>query len=107
MILTSEILNKLVNSDYIKKVYPMIDRIETKVDWDKDFSLPFYDIYIKIYVNDPDMVDYHTMYERGLDPHYLIDKYIVYLLQYINISTRDISQIYILVIGDDGEVIYG
>lgn len=107
MILTSKILNKLVNSDYIKKVYPMIDHIETKVDWDKDETLPFYDIYLKIYVNDPDMVNIHTMYERGLDPHYLIDKYVGYLLQYINISTRDISQIYVSVIGTDGEVIYG
>lgn len=107
MILTSKILNKLVNSDYIKKVYPMIDRIETKVDWDKDETLPFYDIYFKIYVNDPDMVDIHTMYERGLDPHYLIEEYIFHLLKYINISTRDISRVYILVIGTDGETIYG
>jgi len=107
MILTTKLLDKLLNSDYIKKVYPMVDKIKTRVVWDKDFSLPFYDIYIRIYVNDPEMVDNRTMYERGLDPHYLIDKYIVYLLQYLNISTRDISQIYILVIGADGEVIYG
>ena len=106
MILTSKILDKLFNSDYVKKAYPVIDRIETKVDWDKDETLPFYDIYIRIYVNDPDMTD-SNMYDRGMDPHYLVDKYLVYLLQYINISTRDISQIYILVIGADGEIIYG
>lgn len=107
MILTSGILNKLINSDYIKKVYPMIDRIETKVDSDNDFSLPFYEIYLKIYVNDPDMIDNRTMYERGLDPHYLVNQHMIYLLKHLNVSTRDINQIYILVIGADGEVIYG
>jgi cell shape-determining protein MreC len=39
MILTTKILDKLLNSDYVKNVYPMIDHIDTKVVWDGDEAL--------------------------------------------------------------------
>ena len=63
MILNSKILNKILNSEYIKNIYPVIDRIETRVLWDGDEEIPFYDIDLKIYVNDPDM-EISTMYEK-------------------------------------------
>ena len=47
------------------------------------------------------------MYEKGLDPHYLIDEHMIFLLRFYDISSRDINQIYIKVIGPDGNVIYG
>ena len=106
MILNSKILNKILNSEYIKNLYPVIDRIETRVLWDGDEEIPFYDIDLKIYVNDPDM-EISTMYEKGLDPHYLIDEHMIFLLRFYDISSRDINQIYIKVIGPDGNVIYG
>ncbi len=106
MILNSKILNKILNSEYIKNIYPVIDRIETRVLWDGDEEIPFYDIDLKIYVNDPDM-EISTMYEKGLDPHYLIDEHMIFLLRFYDISSRDINQIYIKVIGPDGNVIYG
>ena len=85
----------------------MIDHIKTRVDWDGDEEIPFYDIDLKIYVNDPDMTTTLSMYNNGMDPHYLVDEHMIGLLKIFGISSRDINQIYITVIGNDGEVIYG
>ena len=106
MILTSKLLDKLLNSDYIKQVYPMVDNIKTRVLWDGDEVYPFYDIAVKIYVNDEDMTTFN-MFEKGLDPHYLVDEYMMDLLKFAEVSRRDISQVYIRVIGPNGESIYG
>lgn len=106
MILTTKLLDKLLNSDYIKKVYPMVDNIKTKVVWDGDTEFPFYDVMLKIYVNDEDMTIFN-MYKKGLDPHYLVDEYMMDLLKFAEVSRRDISQVYIRVIGPNGESIYG
>lgn len=106
MILTSKVLNKLLNSEYIKNVYPMVDHIDTRVLWDGDEEYPFYDVAVKIYVNDEDMTTFN-MFEKGLDPHYLVDNYMMDLLKFVNVSRRDITQAYIIVIGPSGESIYG
>lgn len=106
MILTSKVLNKLLNSEYIKNVYPMVDHIDTRVIWDGYEEYPLYDISVKIYVNDEDM-NIFTMYEEGLDPHYLIDFYMIDLLKFVNVSRTDLNQIYIKVIKPNGESIYG
>jgi hypothetical protein len=106
MILTSKLLDKLLNSDLIKQVYPMIDHIKTRVIWDGDEEYPFYDISVRIHVNDEDMTTFN-MYEKGLDPHYLIDFYMIDLLKFVNVSRRDLNQVYIRVIGPNGESIYG
>ena len=106
MILNSETLNKLLNSDYIKNIYPMVDHIKTRVLWDGDEEYPFYDIALQIYVNDEDMTTFN-MYEKGLDPHYLIDFYMIDLLKFVNVSRVDLKQVYIRVIGPNGESIYG
>ena len=106
MILTSKLLDKLLNSDYIKKVYPMIDNIKTRVVWDGDEEYPFYDVMLKIYVNDEDMTTFN-MYKKGLDPHYLVDEYMIDLLKFVEVSRRDLNQVYIRVLGPNGESIYG
>ena len=106
MILTNKILDKLLNSDLIKSVYPMVDHIKTRVLWDGDEEYPFYDIAVKIHVNDEDMTTFN-MFEKGLDPHYIIDFYMVDLLKFVNVSRRDLNQVYIRVIGPNGESIYG
>jgi hypothetical protein len=106
MILTNEILDKLLNSKLIKKIYPMIDHIKTRVVWDGDTEIPFYDVVLKIYVNDEDMTTFN-MFEKGLDPHYLVDEYMMDLIKMVSVSRRDISQLYIRVIGPNDETIYG
>jgi hypothetical protein len=105
MVLKSETLNKLLNSDYIKNIYPMVDHIKTKVIWDGDEEYPFYDIFLQIYVNDEDITKFN-MFEKGLDPHYLIDFYMIDLLKFVNVSRIDLKQVYIKVIGPNGELIY-
>lgn len=106
MILTSKILDKLLNSDYIKNIYPMIDHIKTIVTWDGDEEYPFYDIDLSIHVNDPDMTTFN-MYEKGFDPHYLIDEHMIYLMKYVGVQRIDIKQIYVSVFGPDNQNIYG
>ena len=84
----------------------MVDHIKTRVVWDGDTEFPFYDVVVRIYVNDKDMTTFN-MYEKGLDPHYLIDFYMMDLIKMVNVSRRDINQLYIRVIGPNGESIYG
>jgi len=100
MILTTKLLNKLLNGEYIKKIYPMIDHIDAKVVWDGDETDPLYAFDIEIFLNDEDMNTFN-MYERGMDPHYLVDIHMMYLLKFVGISSRDITDVYFKVIGPD------
>ena len=108
MILTSERAEKLFNSDYIKKMYPMIDKIDVNVDWDGDEDFPFYKLYLTVKLNDPTITS-NNMYDKGFDPHYLYDVHLNYLLKFLNINrdTATIQQVFIKVINKDGETIYG
>jgi hypothetical protein len=49
------------------------------------------------------------MYEKGFDPHYLIDNHMIFLFKMVGINrnTAIIDQVYIKVVGPDGELIYG
>lgn len=105
MKLNSKILDKLLNSDIIKSIYPMVDRIETDVEDDGDTEYPIYSITIKIFLND-DTINAKNMYQKGMDPHYLVDFYMRDLLKFISISTRDIEQVYINVFDSEGDPIY-
>lgn len=106
MILTSTLLNDFMNSKYIKKAYPMIDNIKTKVVWDGDEEFPFYKIYLSFKLNDPS-INSKNMRNKMFDPHYLVDTTMMELLNNIKITSRDISQIYIKVYDTNGELIYG
>ena len=105
MKLDSKILNKLMNSDIIKSVYPMTDRIETEVKDDGDIDYPLYTIIVKIFLND-ETITSDNMYQKGMDPHYLVDFYMVDLLKFVSITTRDIEQVYINVYNTKEERIY-
>lgn len=60
-------LEKILNYDDIgvKKIYPMVDEIKVKYIEDDRF-------FLMIYLNDPEITT-HNMYQKGFDPHYLID----------------------------------
>jgi len=104
--LTNKIANKLFNSDYIKDIYPMIDRIETHVVSDEDEEFPIYTLFIMVHLNDSS-VNGNNMYEKGFDPHYLIQRDLKFMLKMAGISTRDIMQISVLVKNPNGEIVYG
>ena len=107
MILNNKILNKLINSDYIKNIYPMIDRIDTRIRWDGDEEFPFYNIELNVHLNDPDITTFN-MFEKGFDPHYLINEDMMFILRMagINRNTATIEQVYINVLSPNGEDIY-
>jgi hypothetical protein len=104
--LTNKIANKLFNSDYIKDIYPMIDRIETHVISDDDDEFPLYTLFIVVHLNDSS-INNNNMYEKGFDPHYLVQTYLKFMLKMAGISTRDIIQISVLVRNPNGEIVYG
>lgn len=106
MILTNQIVNKLFNSEYLKGLYPMIDKIKTQVLSDEDDPFPFYVFHVVVHLNDP-KINNKNMYEKGLDPHHMIQNDLKQLLKMTGINTRDIIQITITIIGANGEVIYG
>lgn len=73
-------LEKLLNSSYIKDVYPMIDNIVIdSVNIDKG------DLYYTVKLNISD-IHYNTMYEEGLDPHYLNDHHVKEALTFVGLK---------------------
>lgn len=72
-------LEKLANSKLITKIYPMIDEI----------SVLYVEgiIWIRINLKDPSITK-ENMYEKGFDPHYLIDYHIAKLMKYLGIERK-------------------
>jgi len=107
MILTSKNAERLFNSDYIKRIYPMIDKIDVEVVWDGDEDFPFYKLYLTVKLNDPTITS-DNMYDKEFDPHYLYEEHLRYLLQFLGISrnTATIEQVYIKILGPDGKEIH-
>jgi len=93
MILTDEKVTKIMNSDLIKGIYPMIDHIKVFLLWDGDEEYLLYDISLKIYLNDPDITT-SNMYDKGLDPHYLVDNHMVLLLKFWVLQNTKSSGVY-------------
>lgn len=97
-------LNKLVNSDIIKDVYPMIDRIVSGI-YDQTSKFSYRNnkfLEFEIYLNDPEITE-KNMYEKGFDPHYLVEYHIKKLLPYLGL--QDITNLSFIVYGTDGESI--
>jgi hypothetical protein len=93
---------KLINSDIIKNIYPMIDRVDvTNFRWQLG-NKPGYLIHLDIVVDSPDMTE-NDMYDFEFDPHYLVDKHIKDLSKYLNI---DIYAIFFTVHNLEGTLIY-
>lgn len=90
-------LEKIVNSDLIRKIYPMVTDIKVLVPGN-DINL----IVLRIHVDDPEMTE-ENMYKRGLDPHYLTDHHFYNYFSYLDIP-KD-TKIGHVVIGPTQEII--
>jgi hypothetical protein len=80
---------KLINSDIIKDVYPMIDHIDiTSLD-----EHPLYAgniMSIRIYLNDPS-INKDNMFDLDFDPHWLTDYYINDFSKYLGLNLVNIA----------------
>ena len=93
---------KLINSDVIKNIYPMIDHVDVKnFRWNIN-GPKGYLIHLDIVVDSPGMTE-QTMYDFDFDPHYLVDKHIKDLSKYLSI---DIFAIFFTVHNIEGDLIY-
>jgi hypothetical protein len=83
-------LEKLVNSDIIKNIYPIIDKIEVYNTY-----LPFdyidNTIHLDIYLNNPEVNKSNLWDKFKFDEYYLIDHHIRNLLPYIGIDNNKTS----------------
>ena len=85
----SNALSKYANSDIIKSIYPMIDRIEVVHIWDnKHFT--GYNLDVEIYLNDPD-INKNNMYTKKFDPHYLVYHHLKQFSKYLGVDIHDIG----------------
>lgn len=73
-------LEKLLNSSFIKDIYPMVDRI-TIDELNEDNGTLTYTV--KLNTSD---IKYETMYENGLDPHYLNDHHVKQALTFVGLK---------------------
>lgn len=92
----NKLLTKLLNGSSIREIYPMVDKVVAyQVD---DANL----IILRIYVNDPEMTS-ENMYDKELDPHYLVDYHVKNYLPYL--GTSKYMKTAFVVIGPDGTII--
>jgi len=96
-------LTKLINSDVIYDVYPMVDHIDVKnISLVTGTNKTAYALTIDIIVNDSLMTK-ENMFDLDFDPHWLVDKYIVDLSKYLSIS---IYNVFFTVHNLEGDLIY-
>ena len=72
---------KLSNSKLVRKIYPMIDEITVSLVEPTGYLY----LLIKIYLNTSEISE-ENMYEKGFDPHYLVDYHLARLMRYVGIS---------------------
>lgn len=91
---------KLLNSGLIKSIYPMVDHITiTKFKENPNFIA--YDMNIDIYLNDSTITK-DNMYRKEFDPHYLAEKYVKNLANYLG---TQIIRVGFKLFGPDGELL--
>jgi len=96
-------LNKLVNSNVIKGIYPMVDRLKiTYFGVIPIHNIEYYRMDVDIFLNDPDITK-NNMYEMGFDPQYLVDFYLKDYLPYFNLDRAFFGRVRIW--GPDGGII--
>ena len=99
------LLNKVINTPIIKKVYPMVDNINVEVKEDSTG-----DEYLLFTINSNVDFNFHDMYKSGLDPHYLIEYSIFKLYKGILPDFKKIpynNNTYNVIVKDpNGKVIY-
>ena len=89
-------LTKWVNQSNIKEIYPMVEHIDVYELDDINYFI------LIIYVNDPEM-DEDNMYDKEMDPHYLVDYHFKKFLPYIGIEPN--KKTGFAVVRPDGQVI--
>ena len=83
----------------------MIERIDTRMFWDGDEELPFYDIELEVHLNDPNINEFN-MIERGLNPAILfLDATQLLKMIGVNRNNSTIEQVYTKVFSKDGELL--
>ena len=96
-------LGKLINSDAIKNIYPMVDHIDiSNMSLYSKNGKPYYVMTLDIVVNDSLMTK-ENMFDSDFDPHWMVDKYIVDLSKYLSINFRNI---FFTVHNLEGDLIY-
>lgn len=89
-------LTKYINQSNIKDIYPMVDHIDVYELEDINYFI------LRIYVNDPEM-DHDNMYQKELDPHYLVEYHFNRFLPYVGIEKN--KKTGFAVVRPDGQVI--
>ena len=92
--------SKLINSDVIKNIYPMIDHVDI-VSLHESSRHKGYNLSINIFLNDPSITK-DNMYTSNFDPHYLAEKHIKDLSKYLGI---DLNYIGFKLFGPDKDLI--
>jgi len=92
--------SKLINSDVLKSIYPMVDNIYiSKIKDNPNFI--GYDMSVNIILNDP-TIDKNNMYSMNFDPHYLVEKHLKDLSKYLGLEFhRIVFKLY----SPDGELL--
>ena len=78
-------LEKLINSSVIKDIYPMVDHLEIRHDEDFITQRGNRRIDVDIFLNDPTITK-ENMYDRELDPHYLVEYHIKSYFPYFDLK---------------------
>lgn len=103
-------LEKLVNSSSIMDIYPMVDKITITRPDDQPYltgderSREMWNI--DIYLNDPEIYDEQTMYDKDLDVLWLVDHHLVQLLPYLGIDQKRLPLMDTMVWGTDGNSVF-
>lgn len=90
-------LSKLLSSDAVLKTHPMIEKVDVYVFDEVQM------IYFRVLLND-NSITKKNMYEKGYDPHYLVDKYFYQLMKYFDIPQNFRYQI--ITVSPSGENIH-
>lgn len=77
--------SKLINSDVVKNIYPMIDNIEIIEFKEHPRFNNAYNMSINIYLNDP-TITMNNMYKKNFDPFYLVEKHLKDLSKYLGLE---------------------
>jgi hypothetical protein len=93
--------SKLINSDVVKNIYPMIDNIEIIEFKEHPRFNNAYNMSINIYLNDPTITK-NNMYEKNFDPFYLVEKHLKDLSNYLGL---EFGKIGFKLYGPDGELL--
>ncbi len=83
-------LEKLLNSDVIKNIYPVIGEIEV-YNSENPFDVLEDTLHLNIYLNNPDANKNNLWDKFNFDEYYLVDHHVRKLLPYIGIDNNKTS----------------